>query len=257
MIDRHAAGDGKASCLGGTHDIERGAAGDLTGVVAPAGKLDEADVALEHDGLGHGGHAAKPEPGRDLALVHHPVGGKRRVLEVMHDERAEILGVGEHVPHHLGVGEARLAIAEGDRARLVQETDLRHLLALRPLVMAAIGWTLTSAVSRARLQDEIDKRHVVDHGIGVGHADDGGDAAGGRGAARRGERLAMLEPGLPGEHHHVDQAGGEHAAGAIDDLGVADAAGGDVRAEIGDGAVHDQHAALAVEARRRDRSAAH
>ena len=79
-------------------------------------------------------------------------------------------------------------------------------------------------------EDEIDQRHVVDHRIGVGHADDGGDAAGGGGAARRGKRLAMLVAGLAGEHHHVDQAGSEHAAAAVDDLGIADSACRDVAA---------------------------
>ena len=44
----------------------------------------------------------------------------------MDDDRTEILGVGEHVPDHLGVGEARLAVGEGDGAGVAQETDLGH-----------------------------------------------------------------------------------------------------------------------------------
>ncbi len=73
-------------------------------------------------------------------------------------------------------------------------------------------------------QDEIDQRHVVDHRVGIGHADDGGDAAGGGGPARRGQRLAMLVAGLAGKDHHVDEAGRKHAAAAVDDLGIADGA---------------------------------
>ena len=64
---------GKPISLRGADDVERGAAGDLARVIAAAGKLDQADVALEHDGLGGRRDAAKPEPGRDLALVHHAV----------------------------------------------------------------------------------------------------------------------------------------------------------------------------------------
>ena len=52
------------------------AAGDLAGVIASAGQLGEAQVALEHDGLGFARNAGKAEPGRDLALVHHPVLGE-------------------------------------------------------------------------------------------------------------------------------------------------------------------------------------
>ena len=63
-------------------DVERFGAGDLRGVVAPAGQRGEADVALEHDDLGLLRDAGKPEPGRHLALVHHarrrPGAGRRR-----------------------------------------------------------------------------------------------------------------------------------------------------------------------------------
>ena len=35
------------------------------------------------------------------------------------------------------------------------------------------------------------------------------------------QRFAMLASGFPGEHPHVDQAGREHCAAAVHDLGVA------------------------------------
>ena len=47
MVDRDAAGDGKAAGLGPADDVERLGAGDLRGVVAAAGQRDQADVALE------------------------------------------------------------------------------------------------------------------------------------------------------------------------------------------------------------------
>ena len=53
-------------------------------------------------------------------------------------------------------------------------------------------------------------------------------------------------PGLAEEHEHVDEARRQYAAAAVDDLGVADVAGGDVGAEICDDAVGDQHAAAAL-----------
>ena len=68
--------------------------------------------------------------------------------------------------------------------------------------------------------DEIDQRDVVDHRIGVGHGDDGGDAAGRRGLAGRGERLAMLAARLADEDAHVDQARRHDRAPAVDDLGA-------------------------------------
>ena len=213
---------GEAARLGGANDVERGAAGDLGGVIAAAGELHQADVALQHDGLGSGGDAAKAEPGGNLTLVHHPVTGKVCVFEVVHDQRVEILGIGEHVAHHLGIGDARLAVGEGDRAGIVQQADLGHLLAHQPLGHRRHGVDVDQGGVARAPQDEIDQRHVVDHGLGVGHADDGGDAAGGRGLARGRQRLAVLMAGLAGRDHHVDQAGGEKTSAAIDDLRVAD-----------------------------------
>ena len=45
-------------------------------MIAAAGQLDEAHVALEHDGLGLARNAGQAEPRRDLALVHHAVLGE-------------------------------------------------------------------------------------------------------------------------------------------------------------------------------------
>ena len=57
-------------------------------------------------------------------------------------------------------------------------------------------------------------------GCGLGLADDGGDAAGGRGLARRRDALAAFRAGLADEGAHVDQAGRDDVAAALDDLGA-------------------------------------
>ena len=217
-------------------------------MIAAAGELGETQVALEHDGLGLARNAGEAKPRRHLALVHHAVLGERRLFQMMDDERAEILGVGEHVPHHLGVGEARLAVGEGDGAGVAQETDLGHLLALQALGHRRHGMHVDARRVARAAHDEVDQRHVVDDGLGIGHADDGGDAAGGRGPARGGQRLAVLVPRLAGEHQHVDEAGSEHMTAAVDHLRITYGAGGYARADIEDLAVLDQHATRLVEA---------
>ncbi len=59
-------------------------------MVAGAGELHQAHVALEHDGLGLDRDAAEPEARGELALVHHAFADQGRVLGVMDDERVEI-----------------------------------------------------------------------------------------------------------------------------------------------------------------------
>ena len=68
----------------------------------------------------------------------------------MHDQRAEIPAVEQRVAHHLGVGDAGLAVGEGDRAGALQEADLGHLLAFETLGQGRQVWTLTMQLSRAR-----------------------------------------------------------------------------------------------------------
>ena len=80
-------------------DVERLGAGDLRGVVAAAGQRREADVALDDDDLGFLRDAGKAEARRDLALVHHAGADEVRVGGVVHDERAEVAGIGQRAAH--------------------------------------------------------------------------------------------------------------------------------------------------------------
>src|SRR5262249_32964860 len=65
---------------------------------------------------------------------------------------------------------------------------------------------------------------------------------------RRGERLAVLGTGLAHEGAHVDEAGRNHAAAAVDDLGArGHARGMDAAFGFTDPAVGDQHVAFDVE----------
>ena len=102
-------------------------------------------------------------------------------------------------------------------------------------------------VARAALH-EVDHGRIVDRGRGVGLADDGGDAAGGGGLACRGDGLAVVGAGLADEGAHVDQAGGDDLAGAIDDLGALGHAGrADAALGLADHAVGDQQVAGKIE----------
>jgi hypothetical protein len=101
-------------------------------------------------------------------------------------------------------------------------------------------------------QHEVDDRRIVDHRIGVRLAHDGGDAAGGGRLARRREGLAIFRAGLADEGAHVDQAGRDQPAVAIDDLGAFGHAGRmDAALRLADHAVGDQQIAGKIEVARR------
>ena len=109
------------------------------------------------------------------------------------------------------------AVGEGDRAGLGQQADLGDLAPLEALGQRRRGKDADLRVVARAPQDEVDHRRVVDRRVGVGPHDEARDAAGGRGGAGAGDRLAMLGPRLADEDAHVDEARRDHVAPAVDD----------------------------------------
>ena len=220
-------------------------------MIAAARQGDEPHVALEDDGLGRRRRADQAEPRRELALVHHAV-GKIGILGVMHDQRVEIARIGQRAAHHLGIGDGVRPVGEGDRAGGLEQADLGHLLALEALGEGRHRMHAHDRGVAGAAQHEVDDRGIVDRRIGVGLADDRGDAAGGRRLARGGEGLAILGAGLADEGAHVDQAGRDDLALAVDDFGALGHAGGaDAALGLAHHAVGDQQIAGNVEVARR------
>ena len=167
---------------------------------------------------------------------------------MVHDQRVEIARVSEGAPHHLRIGDASVAVGERDRARGLEQADLGHLLAAHALGQRRHRVDVDDGRVAGAAQHEIDGGGIVDHGLGAGLADDRGDAAGCRGLACRGERLAMTEAGLADKGAHVDQSGRHYQARAIDDVGALRHAGrADAAPRIADAAVGDQDVAGRVE----------
>ena len=221
-------------------------------VVTASGQRHQPKVALEHDGLGRLRHADQAEARGELAFVHHAFADEIRILGVMHDQHVEVAGIDQRAPHHLGVGDAFRAVGEGDRAGGLEQADLGHLLALEPLGQRRHRMHMGDAVVARSPQHEVEDGRVVDHGRGVGLADDGGDAAGNRSLARGGDGLAALGAGLADEGAHVDQAGRHDVAAAVDDLGALGHAGrADAALGLADHAVGDQQVAREIQVARR------
>ena len=130
------------------------------------------------------------------------------------------------------------AVAEGDRARFGEQADFGDLLAAEPLGQSGGGMDANLGVVARAAQDEVDHRRVVDRRIGVWAGDKRGHAARGSGGAGAGDGLAMLGPGFADESAHVDEAGRDDVAPAIDDSRLGrQLVARDRRADAGDDAV--------------------
>ena len=137
-------------------------------MVAPPGQRDQPQVAVEHDGLGFARDAGKPEPAGALALGHHPVAGQRRVGAVVHDERAEVFGVGERPAHRLRALDRARPVAEGDRAGLGEQADFRDLASFEPFGDRRRRLYAHASGVVGAAQDEVDDRGIIDRRMSVG-----------------------------------------------------------------------------------------
>ena len=72
--------------------------------------------------------AGKAKPARRLAGI-HDAGRKRRLLDMLHHQHVEILGIGERAAEEIGIGDRLVAVGHGDGAGLLEEADLGHQLA--------------------------------------------------------------------------------------------------------------------------------
>ena len=139
VVRRHLAGGRQPAPLGGAHQVEGARGRQVRDVVAPAGLLEQQEVARHHHVLRQTGDPRQAEPGRPLALVHHALAGEGQVLGVLHDRQAEVLGVEQRAAHQLGVRDRPAVVGDGDRAGPRQLSHLGQLLAREPLLAAPTG----------------------------------------------------------------------------------------------------------------------
>ena len=190
-------------------------------MIAGAGQRDEAQIAFQDDRLGFAGNARQAEPTRAQPLRHHAFAAQGPILAHRRDQSLEVARIGHGAAHGLRVGDGMFAIAEGHRARLREQPDLRDLAPRQPLGQRRRWVDANLGVVAGAPQNEIDDRRGVDRRVGVRAGHEAGDAAGRRGGARSRDCLAMLGPRLADEGAHVDEAWRDDVAAAIDNARVA------------------------------------
>ena len=124
------AADAHAAQLGPADQIDAAGRRDVQDVQPAAGQLGQGDVAVDHDLLGRGRHAAQAQPHALEALVHDAAARQVEVLAVAEDGLVEHAAVFEGPPHDLGADDGRTVVGEGDRAAVDQAADLGQFLAL-------------------------------------------------------------------------------------------------------------------------------
>ena len=166
----------------------------------------EQNVANHHDLFGLARNSLEAEPRADDPLVHRAAVRERELLAVIDDGNAEGLRVLERRAHEVRAHDRAPVVAHRNGAGADHLAELRERFAFlsdgdRADRMHA------RRVDAARLpNDESDRGLIVGDGLRVRHRADRGEAARGRGARARRDRLDVLAAGLAQMAVHVDES---------------------------------------------------
>jgi len=168
---------------------------------------EHAEVAGHAVGLGRRGLPGQAEGAGHRPRAHHPAGALRVVLRVDQHAQAERVTPGQRLGEHRGLGRAAPVVRQGAGARRAERLEIARLPPLEPP-----GERRGHHDPHPRTAgDDPDQapHHLgsVERWPGVGHAHDGGVAAGGRGGRARGHALRAGLARLAEVHVQVDQAG--------------------------------------------------
>ncbi len=194
--------------------VDRAGRGHVADVQRRPGLAGQRAVAGDDRLLGGGGPAGQPEPRGDDALVRLGADGEPVVLGVLGDHDVERGGVLQRPAHDHRVGDAAAVVGEHAHlgAAVRHGAELGHLGALEAHGDRADRVHVDEADLVAAAAHVLADDVAVGDRIGVGHGEDGGEAAqrcGGR-AGRDG--LGLLAAGLAQVRVQVDEAGQQDLA---------------------------------------------
>ena len=144
----------------------------------------------------------------------------------------------ERAPHERGRHDRTPVVGEAGGARVCELPHLRQLATLGALGDRGQEADRNLGLGLGTLHERAEHGGRVDDRLGVGHGEDGAEAACRRGLRAGRDRLLVLAPGRAQVDVGVDERGREHEAGRVDD---AMAVRLDVGSELGDDAVVHAH----------------
>ena len=131
-------------------------------MIARAGELHEANIALEHDDLGGRRYFRKAKPRRHLARIHN-TRCQRGLFDVLNHEHAEVIGIGEGALHDRRIGDGTRGVGHGGGTGLLEQADLGDLTAFEALGDGCHRNDADDGGIAGAAQDKIDDRGIIDY----------------------------------------------------------------------------------------------
>lgn len=224
------AGDGDAFGAGVAEEIDALAGADVLAVDGGAGEAGEEDVAGDDGVFADGGPTAQAEDSAPVAFVDDAFIDQAVVLAMIEDGEVEHAGVFHGAAHDLGALDAMAVIGDGDHAGAVEGADGGEFLAGDALGDGTGDEDTDGGILSSGFPDQTDGGGMVDGGLGIGHADHGGEPATGSAAGAGGDILLGGLAGFTEVDVKIDEAGGDDEAVQVHD---GDGTGFGVVAEVG------------------------
>ncbi len=199
-------------------------------------RAQQLEQGVQRDGLGHHRHAGQAHARGQRAAGGHAL-AEPEVLRAQPHGETEGGGVLQGALQHLVVDDGHLGLAKADAARLGEFGHLGEHLALQAACERAQREHARLVQLLGAELEHVHQAGFVEHGLGVGRADQRGHAAGHRRGHFAFQHARVFLAGFAQAHRQVHQTGRDHATGGVDRaVGVEvgghvadgdDAAGGD------------------------------
>ena len=205
-----------------------------------AGEFGEADVAGDADFLADGGDAGQAERVADFALVHAAFAAEFLHFAMAGEGDVELAGVFHGTTENLRIIDGETVVGEHHGSGGLHAGDAREFLAFAAFGDRSCGVNAgADAGAAGAFEHAAHDARVVDGGRGVWHHDEAGDASIDGRLGAGGDVFFVLLAGFAGMDVDVEEAGKQDAAGAVDDLTIADAY--DFRSHADDFISLDEH----------------
>ena len=179
--------------------------------VAGAEGAQQLQQGLQGDGFGGGGDAGQAHAAGDGAAGGHAC-AQPGVLRAQPDGVAEGAGVLQGAVQHLRVDQGGVGLAEGDAAGFGQFGHFGELLASQAARERAQRQHARLVQALGSHLEHFNQARLVEHGVGVGRADQAGDAACNGCAHFAFQHAGVFVAWLAQACAQVDQARGDDAA---------------------------------------------
>ena len=185
---------------------------------ARAGQTHQLKDAQQADGFGLRRNRRQPETGGDLSFVRHTFSSQMGVFRAQHHGVTESGGILQCPIEHLRIDQWRVGVGERYAAVALELCHFSEALAMQPQGERTGGKYARAAQILGAVTQHLHQPRLIEYRVGVGWADQAGDAAGDRSVHFRNQCVFEFIARFAQARAQINQARSHDQACGIDRL---------------------------------------